>query len=243
MKNRINWILFLGVLGISSLSWGECPTADKAAREKGLEVALPAYQMCAVNKNDDDSQLYLARIYATGQGSVSRNLKRALLFYHLSAENGNATAMVELANLLTEMDNSDESRNEILAYLDTIQAQLKAMPVSSFTGTLLHPYALLMLAAESPESKWFYTTKQKTDPRANQLLKNYKIDTDKRKEVIRSATQWKQRKMMDLAREVFSLAEFSEFYRTLHPKVGIPNSFARSQAVEKLKSYIESRQK
>ena len=243
MFKKAYWVIFGSILGIVSSAFADCPNADKMAREKGLSEALPVYQSCAIGQNDDDSQLYLARIFATGQGSISKSRTKALLFYHLSAENGNATAMVELSKLLTEMDNDEIGRNEILTYLGKLQTQLRIMPANSFSGELLHPYALLMLAAESPESKWFYTTKQTSDPRAAQFLKNYKIDPDKKKEVIRAATQWKQRKMIDLAREVFSVSEFKEFYQTLYPKTGLPNSFARSQAVDKLKAKVESRKK
>ena len=69
------------------------------------------------------------------------------------------------------------------------------------------------------------------------------MDDIKKKEIIRQATQWKQRKMMDIAKEVYSPAEFKEFHQTLYPTVGIPNAFKRSQAVNQLKERIESRLK
>ena len=241
--HKIFWGFFLGVLCWTIQGSATCPNADKVAREKGISKATAVYRNCALGQNDDDSQLYLARVYATGQGDVKKSHGKALLFYHLSAENGNATAMVELANLLTELDNNDQTRDEIIIYLDKVRAQLKNSFDNSFSGELLHPYALLVLASESPEAKWFYTTTQKSDPRAAQLMKNYRLDPDKKKEVIRAATLWKQRKMIDMAREVFSVSEFDEFYRTLYPETGLPNAFARSQAVEKLKSRVESRQK
>ena len=239
----IQWGLFCGVLCTISVAGADCPLADKLAREKGLDAALKTYQHCAIVKNDDEAQLYLGHIYETGQGNVYKNPRRAILFYHLSAENGNATAMVDLAKLLTELDDDDSTRDDIITYMDKIQSQLRYSSGNSFAGELLHPYALLMLAGESPDVKWFYTTKQKSDPRAAQLLKSYTIDPQKKKDVIRAASQWKQRKMLDLAREVFSVKEYNEFYRTLYPKEGLPNAFARSQAVEKLKARIESRQK
>jgi len=240
---KVYWAIILGLLCGAWEAGANCPVADKVAREKGLSAAENVYQNCALGQNEDEAQLYLARVYATGQGNIPKSRGRALLFYHLSAENGNATAMVELANLLTEMDGDEASRREIVTYMDKIKAQAKIRPANSFRGDLLHPYALLLLASESPESKWFYITKTKSDPRAAQLIKTYKIDPQKKKEVIREATAWKQRKMIDLAREVFSVSEFNEFYQTLYPKVGLPNSFARAQAVDKLKTRVESRQK
>ncbi|MBR6412762.1 MAG: sel1 repeat family protein [Alphaproteobacteria bacterium] len=239
----IHWGFLCSILCAVSVARADCPLADKIAREKGLDAALETYNHCAIVQNDDEAQLYLAHIYEKGQGNVYKNPRRAILFYHLSAENGNATAMVDLAKLLTQLDDNDSTRDDIITYMDKIQGQLRYTSGSSFTGKLLHPYALLMLAAESPEIKWFYSSKQKSDPRASQLLNNYAIDPEKKKEVIRAASQWKRRKMLDLAREVFSVKEYNEFYRTLYPKEGLPNAFARSQAVEKLKARVESRQK
>ncbi|MDY6407305.1 MAG: hypothetical protein SPL08_01185 [Pseudomonadota bacterium] len=237
----ICWGTILGILCWATGVTADCPVADELARTKGLSAALSAYLGCAVNQNDDESQLYLAHVYMTGQENVAQNRQRALLFYHLSAENGNATAMVELARLLIELDNDDKTRGEITSYLEKIQGQFQNNFENSFKGELLHPYALLMLANEAPESKWFYLSRQKSDSRSAQLLKNYQIDAAKKKQVMRTATLWKQRKMVDMAREVFSVSEFNDFYRTLYPETGLPNAFTRAQAVEKLKSRIESR--
>ena len=220
-----------------------CPVAEQIAREKGLTAALPVFIHCAIQQNDDDTQLYLARIYAKGHGNIAKNTSKSLLFYHLSSENGNAAAMVELSSLLTTLDEKEETRREISDYLDKAQTILKSNTQNSFKGELLHPYALLMLASENPTEKWFYMTQTKSDPRAAQLLKDYQIDPEKKKQVIREASKWKQRKMRDIAREVYSVAEYNEFYNTLYPKQGLPNSFARSQALNKLKEKIESKQK
>ena len=234
--------LFLVLFCATAVSAG-CPVAEQVARDKGLTAALPVFVQCAIQQNDDETQLYLARIYTKGHGDVAKNISKALLFYHLSSENGNAAAMVELATLLTSLDEKAETRHEISDYLDKAQATLKNNTRNSFKGELLHPYALLMLASESPSEKWFYTTETKSDSRAAQLLKNYQIDPEKKKTVIREASKWKQRKMRDIAFEIYSVSEYNEFYNTLYPKQGIPNSFARSQAVNKLKEKIESLQK
>lgn len=227
-------------LFITHTAFAACPVADKIAREKGMDKALPVYINCALYQNDDETQNYLAGIYEKGLGSISKNLNRALLFYHLSAENGNASSMVSLSNILRRLDETDSGREELLNYFKKIRLQRLT---GSFTGQFLHPYALLMLAAEKPEVKWFYITSTKSDPRAAKLLKEYQIDDIKKKEVVREATQWKQRKMLDIAKEAFSPSEFRDFYQTLYPKTGRPDAFKRSQAVNKLKEKIESRQK
>ena len=227
-------------LFITHTVFAACPVADKFARENNMDKALPIYIDCALYQNDDETQNYLAGIYEKGQGNVAPNLNRALLFYHLSAENGNASSMVSLSNILRRLDETDSGRKALLTYLKKIRLQ---GTTGTFNGQLLHPYALLMLAAEKPEVKWFYTTAKKSDPRAAKLLKEYQMDDIKKKEIIRQATQWKQRKMMDIAKEVLSATEFRDFYQTLYPQIGMPNAFKRSQAVNQLKEKIESKQK
>ena len=239
----MRFFIFLFSLFFFKASLAACPIADQIAREKGLDKALPIYINCALYDNDDETQNYLAGVYEKGKGTTTQNINRTLLFYHLSAENGNATSMVALSNLLLKLDETEEGRQTLLNYLDKIRLNLKKTKTTSFSGQLLHPYALLMLAAEKPDVKWFYMTKTKSDPRAARLMKHYPIEDEKKKEIIHEATLWKQRKMMDIAKEVYSPAEFKEFHQTLSPTVGIPNAFKRSQAVNQLKERIESRLK
>ena len=216
-----------------------CPGADTVARANSLRKALPIYISCALQGNDDETQLYLAQIYETGKGDVPKNTQRALLFYHLGSENGNASAMVGLSKLLTRLDSNDRSRAEIPLYLEKIQSSLAGNLGQSFRGQLLHPYTLLLLASEKQSAKWFYPTATKSDSSATQLLKSYKIDPIKKKACLKEASQWKQRRMMDIAREVFSIREYNDFYDILYPDIGLPDPFAREQAVNRLKERVE----
>ena len=232
----------LGLLGI--VFWGltaraACPVADTIARTEGLDKALPVYVTCALHDNDDETQVYLAQVYEKGSGAVAKNVQRALLFYHLAVENGNATAMVGMSKLLTALDAEDSTRAEIPVYLTKIQAQTARVIGRSFNGQLLHPYALLALAAEKPEAKWFYPTQFKADPTAAKALKDYPITPEKKKAALKQASQWKQRRMLDIAREVMTVREFNRFYETLYPDTGIPNAFAREQAINQLKERIK----
>ena len=229
-------------LFITHTAFAACPVADKIAREKGMDKALPVYINCALYQNDDETQNYLAGIYEKGLGSISKNLNRALLFYHLSAENGNASSMVVLSNLLRQLDETEDGRQQLLTYLKKIRLNLEKTRQTSFSGQLLHPYALLLLAAEKPDVKWFYTTTKKSDPRATKLLKEYQIDDVKKEEIVREATHWKQRKLVDIAKDALSSSEFRTFYQTLYPETGRADAFKRSQALNHLKEKIESRQ-
>ena len=235
----MRFCIMLGLLLFSGIVHAACPGADAIARSNGLKKALPIYITCAVYENDDTAQLYLAQVYETGKGDVPKNIQRALLFYHLGVENGNATAMVGMSKLLTYLDSSDKTRPEIPLYLEKLRNNLTGSLGQSFRGQLLHPYTLLLLAAEKPSAKWFYLTTVKSDPNAASLLKSYKIEPQKKQACIAEATQWKQRRMMDIAREVFSVREYNDFYDILYPEVGIPDAFARERAVNRLKERIE----
>lgn len=234
-------LLTLLLLVLTSLSaYSACPIAEKTAREKGLKASLLSYYHCALAQNDDDSQLYLAQLYEIGKGDVPKNIQKSLLFYQLSSENGNATAMVGLARLITKLDSDPTSRIELASFMKKVADITTQTRHSSFSGQVLHPYALLVLAAEKPESKWFYTTRVKTNPQAAQLLRDYTIDTGLQKSAIREATAWKQRKMDAVAYQVLSADEYRHFADTLYPKNNLPDRYARSRAVSLLKERIES---
>lgn len=233
--------LFLATLMLANSLWAACPEGDRIEQSKNIQTALPIYIRCALDNNDEDSQLKLARLYRNGSGAIGKNTQRALLFYHLGADNGNAAAMVEFSTLLTALDKNDSTREEIVSYTNKIDNQLKGNPYTTFQGNFLHPYALLVLAAESPDGKWYYPTHNKTDVRAKSMLTAYQIDEDKKKQVLREATEWKQRKLLELARKILSSREFDQFYTTLYPAAGRVDSFQRSQAVSQLKQKFESR--
>ncbi len=237
---RFIGLLILSLILGSKISLAGCPAGDEASRSRGLLAAMPVYEVCALQKNDDETQLYLAQLYDRGQSGVARNVQRSLLFYHLSAENGNATAQVGLSKLLTRLDESDATRPEIRSYMEKIKGQLQNRSQTSFKGQMLHPYTLLLLAAEKPSAKWFYPTTVTSDPEAQRLLKQYEITPDKQKTSYAEATAWKQRKMLDVARDVFSVSEYVSFYDRLYPKQGAADPFTRSQAINELKEKLES---
>ena len=64
----------------------------------------------------------------------------------------------------------------------------------------MHPYALLMLASESPDKKWYYPSQvRNAPPKALTLYKAYKIDGDKKRFALRQASQFKTRKLLPTA--------------------------------------------
>lgn len=235
--------LFLVVLMLTTSLWAACPDGERVEQAQNIKTALPIYIRCALDNNDDESQLKLARLYRKGSDGIGKNTQRSLLFYHLSADNGNAAAMVEFSTLLTDLDNNDSTQKEIILYTNKIKNQLQENSYTLFQGDFLHPYALLVLASESADNKWYYPSQNKTDVRAKSLLTAYKIDEDKKKTILKKASEWKQRKLIELARNILSPREFNQFYMTLYPAVGQVDPFKRSQAVNNLKQKFESRYK
>ena len=87
---------------------------------------------------------------------------------------------------------------------------------ASFDGDILHPYALFMLAAENANQKWYYVSDVLSAPEAGGLLKNYQLDKGKKTQMQRLASRWKERKMFDAAKEVYSEADFKKFENALN---------------------------
>lgn len=217
-----------------------CLLADKYRAEGREQLALVALDTCAVQYNDDESQIKLADSYLSGKNGLKKDEKAALYMYQLSAENGNAEAQVKLAELLQTFDTSSERRKELKKYQEKLQ-KVNADP-NTFSGEIQHPYTLLLLAVERPENKWYYPSVTRAAPaRAAGLLSKYKITPEKRQNAMKEASKWKTRKLLEAAREVLSPAEYPEFERRLK------NTATRTQAMGELKEhltgYVQQKQK
>lgn len=226
--------LFLGAGSAAAV----CPQADRLAVEQGMAQAIPIYEQCALSYNDDDSQLRLARIYEKGGYGLPQNLQKALLFFHLSAENGHAEAQAEYARLLLQLDETEAGRQEILRYLPKIQASFGRSSAETFKGELLHPYTLLLLAGEDMSQRWFYPVVGQPSHLSAQVLKDYPMTPEKRAAAVREATVWKQRKLLEAAKEVYSPDAYAQFYETLFPNQGHSDDFTRARRLEKLQEDI-----
>ncbi len=223
----------------TGLAWAACPEGDYVRDKKNIQDAMEYYYMCAVGQNDDETQLMLARAFQRGTNNITPDANKSMLFYHLAADNGNAVAQVEFAQLLLKLDETPMGREAVLKHTRQMQAAFAVAGIL-FKGELLHPYALLMLAAEKPEQKWFYPTAEKTSAGAALLLKNYQIDAKKKQNVLREASLWKQRKMLETAQDVMSPADFKAFQSAVLPRQGRVDGFARNQAIQNLKDAIQN---
>lgn len=224
--------LFICCLIAAGAAMAKCPDADETRAQKGVKAAEAEYIGCALNYNDDDSQVILAEAYAKGQDGLAKSMNRALLFYHLSAESGNAQSQVKLAEALMKLDTTSVGRQVILDYIQKMRNYFDSQ--TAFKGQLLHPYSLLLLAAEKPDNKWYYPSAVVADVRAKTVLAGYKITEDKRKTALADAASWKNRKLLEAAEEVLLPAEYQSFKKIMQSN----NAPARASAINQLKEQV-----
>ena len=242
MDRRCFEKIILGLLfwGSCFSAFARCPLADKYHQENKPEMEMMALNVCAVSYNDDASQMKLAEGYIKGANGLVQDEKQALFMYQLAAENGNAEAQVKLAELLQTFDTSSERRKELKAYQGKLEKSDK--DPNAFSGEIMHPYTLLLLASERPENKWYYPSQTRSAPARTQvLLQNYKITPEKRQAAMKDASRWKTRKLLEMAREILTDDEYTDFEKRLK------NNATRTEAMMELKDrmtgYVDKKQK
>lgn len=239
-------------LFLTSQAMAFCPFSDKLFSVLKEDSAITLYKNCAEQMNDDASQARLAAIYDAGTTMTGKDVEKALYYYQLSADNGNAASQARLAQLYMELDKDRNGRSALHSYLNSI-APAREMPKGlfeqktqyegeKFDGALVHPYVLLMLANEKTGNKWYYPTDVKQAPAyAVQLFKNYKIDDEKKKQFMRQATAWKKRKLLEAAGQVLSGEEYQNFVAVMYPAKGQADTFRRNRALENLQEKIKQK--
>ena len=234
--------LILMMLCVSRVAWAFCPWSGALFGSLSEESAIMMYKSCAEGMNDDASQARLAAIYDSGTPSVLPDITKALYYYQLSADNGNAASQARLAQLYIELDKNREGRSELYSYTNSI------MPVpsdnkDSFKGEFLHPYVLLVLANDKADNKWYYATEVKQAPAfAANLLKKYNIDDAKKKQLLSQARAWKKRKLLEMASQLLSPAAYQDFADTLYPANGQVDAFKRSQLLNQFQEIVKAKQ-
>ncbi len=238
----MNKFLFLLFFFAVRVSFAACVVGDDVYQES-VKASVPVYQNCALIENDEHAQMRLSQIYLNGASGVEKNVIKGILYLHLAADNGNAVAQTKLAKLLLEMDATNHGRSTLISYMKQIKLAFENDSTASFKGEVLHPYVLLSLAAESADQKWYYPTEVKSSSEALSLLKNYDIDEERKKELLKQGIRWKQRKMMETAKEVLSVTDYKNFESIIYPEKGVADPFLRKQALsdlrEKIKSYLD----
>lgn len=238
----MRYLIFLSFICFVTAAQASCPMGFSFMKTMSEEQMLVSYKACAELYNDDEAQAKLAELYDKGTATFSPDIKRALFYYQLSAENGNAVSQGRLAELYIELDKDRENRAVMYEYLNSIFVN-QQQEESSFHGELVHPYVLLILANEKAANKWYYPTKVKEpSPTAQTLYQNYQIDEAKKKQFMQQATAWKKRKLLDVAKEVLSAQEYQTFVNKLYPTSGHADAFQRSQALKEFQEKFQQMQ-
>jgi len=238
--------ILISLLFVAHTVHAVCPYPKSMLESLPPEQVVHIYEGCAVSSNDDDSQIKLARWYEKGENGVPKNIKKALYYYQLSADNGNAEAQTRLAYFYQQYDQSKEGRAVLKDYSSSLFKgwNLSLGSESGFQGEFLHPYALLVLANEKPENKWYYLTNTLTPPDyARSLLKAYKLTDEKKKQLTRQATAWKKRKLLEMARQILPKDEYQSFVSTVYPTKEKADAFKRSQLLKEFRKKVEDRKK
>ncbi len=234
--------LFIILVLLSRVAFAICPYIDNLPQSIPADQVIRLYEGCAVGSNDDASQIKLARWYETGTQGAEKNMKKALYYYQLSSDNGNAEAQARLAQLYQQYDQDKAGRATLKEYSNSLLKGLNLNQGSDpeFQGEFLHPYVLLVLANEKPENKWYYPTETLTAPSyAKSLLKAYKLKEDKKNQLMRQATAWKKRKLLEMARQVLPKDEYQVFVSTVYPSKGKADAFQRSNMLKDFRKKVE----
>jgi len=233
-------LIFIALFLFSSSAMAACPLADFFFQKNNTSAAVLNLHTCAINYNDDESQMKLAQAYETGGYGLEPDQKMALYFYQLAAETGNSEAQLTLAKIFMKIDEVPERRDNLLKYRQKINPRSTQIENSSFTGDFIHPYALLMLASESPNQKWYYPSLVRSpSPEAVTLLKVYKITPEKKQQAMKQASQFKTRKLLQAAKEVCTNEEYEDIAHRL--KNHQTQSQALTELKEKMETYIQKK--
>lgn len=237
-------ILFIFALFVSfGVSASFCPYSSTFLNSMPVKSMLVLYKNCAETLNDDVSQAKLAELYDKGGVGVTQDLKKALYYYQLSADNGNAESQTRLAQIYMEADKTREGRQQVREYLDEIAyISFSDSEEKDFDGSLVHPYVLLMLANEKPENKWYYPTKVLQAPAyAKSLFNSFNLNDKQIHNFKRQASAWKKRKLLEIARQILSKEEYQTFVLTLYPTQGKADAFRRSQLLKEFQEKVKIR--
>ena len=234
-------VILPALLGISFSAQAFCPFSPNLLNALSEDSVVALYRTCAEGMNDDFSQAYLANVYDRGTTTIPKDTKKALYYYQLSADNGNAESQARLTQLYMELDKDRSGRSDLYSYVNTV------IPLPSaeddFKGELMHPYILLMLSNEKPENKWYYPTAVKKAPAyAVTLFNNYQIDGEKKKQLAAYASAWKKRKLLEIARQILSQNEYTNFVNTLYPANGKADEFKRNQLLKQFREKVNLKQ-
>ena len=193
-------------------TWGvlaACPLGEASLTVKNYAQAQQFFKGCALVDNDAQAQYALARLYQEGFLPGAEQKLQTLKYLRFAAENGYGPAQYELALLMLDFLRTPEGQ-AVLSHHSEQQRQIKIQRKQPLLQ--MSPLAWMLLAAERAENKWFYTAPPVYVPQAEQALKDAHLTPFHLKEIQMQATQWKQNKLLHVARQIMTEAEWQRFF-------------------------------
>lgn len=128
----------------TSVAEAACPAADQALANKQYADAISAFDACVANDGQPDDYYKLATLYYKGLGLDAPDPSSSIQYYRMAANLGYAPAQAFLGLILFEGKGTEPNKVE--------------------------GYSWLLLAADTPENKWFYTRDTADTPKAAQYV-------------------------------------------------------------------------
>ncbi len=216
-----------------------CLLGDAQMRAGRTDRAKISYETCALQNNDAQGQYALGLLYRDGIEPVRQNMKMALFYFRLAAENGYAPAQRDLAELmetLTEFGTVGQTA------LTDYESQMRDMNTDN-TDTL-SAFAWALLAAEKADNKWFYPSPALSDDAAAKLVKKWTSSkgTAAKDAAIQQATVWKEKRLVKSAVNLLSLEEYAAFMEQMYPQKNDAQTLTqKKKAMADLKTVWETR--
>ena len=205
----MKYIYGLIFLCFAVVAWAACPLGEASLAVKNYAQAQQFFKGCALIDNDAQAQYALARMYRDGFLPGAEQKLQTLKYLRFAAENGYGPAQYELALLMLDFLRTPEGQ----AVLSHHSEQLRQIKMQRKQPLLqMSPLAWMLLAAERAENKWFYTAPPVYVAEAEQALKDAHLTPFHLKEIQMQATQWKQNKLLHVARQIMTEAEWQRFF-------------------------------
>ena len=211
-----------------------CLVADAQWKAGEYEQAMVNYENCAYKKNDAIAQYTLANFYLDGNDYIKQDIRHALFFLRLSAENGYAPAQRMLALLIDDLENLGEVGEK---GLNDWKQQMKRLGFSDIPA-----FSWLLLAADKQENKWFYPTPGDVDEEAIRLADSWtnKRGSDEKGLATQMAVAWKQIRLIKSAKVLLNPVEFESFLKIMETKeTGSDIRNRKKRAMDRVKQVWE----
>ncbi len=215
MKTSFGLLSLSLILAVFALpAHSECTVADKAVEEGRFAAAVSYYYMC-IDRGEAEAGYRLGSLYYQGKGGKKADRETARTLFKIAAERGNTSAQGLLGVMIITGDGAKE-------------------PAKA------EGYKWLLLANEKPENKWFYLQTPTEEAKIKDYIARFSkhLTTEEKTESRRLAAKWKQERINQNAKAIFSAKEYESFIRRYNSA-----GSTRRQAIDDFTTEVNRRNK